>query len=97
MFFGDISYGLYLVHQLVFRLYDKYTSGTVLGGFNQHLRLLTLRFLITGIISTGIAYLSRRYFEDLFLAQKNRLAPYKGDPGKANVPEPGVPPGAELS
>lgn len=97
VFFGDISYGLYLVHQLVFRLYDKYVAGTALGGYNQHFGLLLLRCLLTSAIATGIAWLSRRYFEDLFLAQKNKLAPYKGDRLKANVPEPGVPPGAETT
>ncbi len=95
VFFGDISYGLYLVHQLVFRLYDRYVTGTVLGGFNQHFGLLLVRCLLTSAIATAIAYVSRRYFEDRFLAQKNRFAPYKGDPLKANVPEPGVAPGTE--
>ncbi len=97
VFFGDISYGLYLVHQLVFRLYDRYTAGTPLGGFNSNFQLLLLRFLITSLIATAIAWVSRRYFEDRFLAQKNRLAPYRGDPLKTNVPEPGVLPGAEVS
>lgn len=95
VFFGDISYGLYLAHQLVFRLYDRYVAGTALGGFNQHFGLLMVRCLLTSVMATGIAYVSRRYFEDRFLAQKNRLAPYKGDPLKANVPEPGVAPGTE--
>ena len=97
VFFGDISYGLYLVHQLVFRLYDKYTAHSALGGFQSSFSLLLVRFVITSTIATGIAWLSRRYFEDLFLAQKNRLAPYRGDPLKASVPEPGVAPGTETS
>ncbi len=97
VFFGDISYGLYLVHQLVFRLYDRYVAGTALGGFNSDFSLLLLRFFITGLVATVIAWISRRYFEDRFLAQKNRFAPYRGDPLKANVPEPGVLPGAEVS
>ncbi len=95
VFFGDISYGLYLVHQLIFRLYDRYTAGTALGGFHADFSLLIVRFLVTSLIATGIAWLSRRYFEDLFLAQKNRLAPYRGDPLKASVPAPGVLPGTE--
>ena len=95
VFFGDISYGLYLVHQLIFRLYDKYSAHTVLGGFNSNFGLLIARFFLTSLIATGIAWVSRRYFEDRFLAQKNKLAPYKGDPLKASVPEPGVLPGTE--
>jgi peptidoglycan/LPS O-acetylase OafA/YrhL len=97
VFFGDISYGLYLVHQLVFRLYDKYVVHTALGGFNQNFGLLLLRFFLTGLIATAIAWISRRYFEDRFLAQKNRLAPYKGDTQKVSIPEPGVAPGTETS
>ena len=97
VFFGDISYGLYLVHQLVFRLYDKYTAHSFLGGFNSNFSLLILRCLLTSVIATAIAWVSRRYFEDLFLAQKNKLAPYRGDPLKVSSPEPGVAPGMENS
>ncbi len=97
VFFADISYGLYLVHQLIFRLYDRYTAGTALGGFNSNFNLLLLRFLLTSLVATAIAWVSRRYFEDRFLAQKNRLAPYRGDAAKVNVPEPGVLPGTEVS
>ncbi len=95
LFFGDISYGLYLVHQLVFRLYDRYTAGSPLGAFNQHFSLLLVRFLITSVFATAIAWLSRRYFEDLFLAQKTRLAPYR-DPKMVSIPEAGVAPGTEV-
>lgn len=97
VFFGDISYGLYLVHQLVFRLYDKYTAHSFLGGFNSNFSLLILRCLLTSVIATAVAWVSRRYFEDLFLAQKNKLAPYRGDPLKVSSPEPGVAPGMENS
>ncbi len=97
VFFGDISYGLYLVHQLVFRLYDRYTAHSVLGGFNSSFGLLIVRCLITSAIATAIAWVSRRYFEDLFLAQKNKLAPYRGDTQKVSIPEPGVAPGTETS
>ncbi len=94
VFFGDISYALYLVHQLVFKLYDRYLAGTALGGFNHNFGLLIARCLLTSAIATGIAWLSRRYFEDRFLAQKNRLAPYR-DPQMVSIPEPGVLPGME--
>ena len=85
------------MHQLVFRLYDRYVVGTPLGGFNSSFGLLLLRFVLTSLVATAIAWVSRRYFEDRFLAQKNRLAPYRSDPLKANVPEPGVLPGTEIS
>ncbi len=95
LFFGDISYGLYLVHQLVFLLYDRYTAGTALAGFDRSFGLLTVRCLLVTLVATAIAWVSRRYFEDLFLKQKTKLAPYKGDPNKVSDPRPGVLPGTE--
>jgi peptidoglycan/LPS O-acetylase OafA/YrhL len=74
-FYGDISYGLYLIHLFVFGQYDRlvrhfwpqvwpWTGGFAMG---------TLRFLICAALATGLALLSRRYFEEPFLRMKTRF------------------------
>jgi len=87
-FYGDISYGLYLIHLLVFGQYDRlvrhflpqYLPST--GGF----AISTVRFLICGASATGLALLSRRYFEEPFLRMKTRFgagAPPTDSPSSA--------------
>ena len=73
-FFGEISYGLYLVHLLIFNAYDVFARryfATAIGarGFSA----LCLRFFIAGGVSVAVAYLSRRWFENPFLRLKDRL------------------------
>jgi len=75
-FYGNISYGLYLIHLAVFRGYDR-----LIGHFwpNQppssgHFSIMTLRFLISAAVATVLAHLSRRYFEERFLMMKGRFA-----------------------
>ncbi len=75
-FLGYISYGLYLVHPLLFALYDRLFAGSVLGGSHTSFALLTVRFLIVSSVSLLVATLSRRYYEQLFLRRKQALAPY---------------------
>ena len=77
-FLGYISYGLYLVHPLLFGSYDRALQGTLLGGTRSSFSLLTLRFLLMSGLSILIATLSRRYYEQLFLGHKKELAPYVG-------------------
>jgi len=74
-FFGYISYGLYLFHFFVFRLYDKVCAHYFpqLQPVDWRFDLVMLRFIIGGGIATGIAYLSRRYYEELFLRMKGRF------------------------
>jgi peptidoglycan/LPS O-acetylase OafA/YrhL len=67
-FLGYISYGLYLIHQLIFGLYDG-LAGPAAHGF----RAIALRDFIVVTISIGIAWLSRVYFEEPFLRRKNRV------------------------
>jgi peptidoglycan/LPS O-acetylase OafA/YrhL len=66
-FFGQISYGLYLIHLLIFRGYDSLVSWHGFSG-------LTIRFLVVGSLATLLAWLSREYFENYFLRMKSTSA-----------------------
>ena len=77
-FLGYISYGLYLVHTLLFALYDHLAQGTSLGSARTNFLLLLLRFVVVSLASVAVATLSRRYYEQLFLGRKKALAPYAG-------------------
>ena len=74
-FLGGISYGLYLIHLLIFELCDRaiphfWKDAAVTSSF----QLLILRLLAAGGVSIGIAFLSRKYFEEKFLRLKDRLS-----------------------
>jgi len=86
-FFGRISYGLYLVHMLVFDFTDHLLGsyfGDPLPIIRGNFALMCLRFAIAGTLATTIAALSRRYFEEWFLRLKDRWIPSTGNP-PANV------------
>jgi peptidoglycan/LPS O-acetylase OafA/YrhL len=74
-FFGFISYGLYLIHLLAFRPYDRlcraYAPSFLLTSGRSD--LLLLRFAVAGCTAVAVAYLSRVYFEDYFLRLKQKL------------------------
>ena len=59
-FLGHISYGLYLIHLLVFSVCSRY-----LAGYN-----IAARFAVASTISVLFAYFSRAYFEERFLKWK---------------------------
>lgn len=68
-FLGYISYGLYLVHLLVFDFYNwlirhlpQSSQAAFLGGFT--------RMFLAGMLSIAIAWLSRKYYEEPFLRIK---------------------------
>lgn len=71
VFFGDISYGLYLIHLLLFHLFDS-TFGV---RFSLDRNLLLVRFLLVNGAAIVIAALSKRFFEDPILRLKAKLAP----------------------
>jgi len=75
-FLGYISYGLYLIHLLVFRIYDKLCRNywPWLQPTAGHFGLVVLRFVLAGGAAVGVAYLSRKYFEERFLRLKDRVA-----------------------
>ena len=64
-FLGYISYGLYLVHPFVFLEFDK-----MLPGMTTSMAGLLLSTIAVLGISTALAYLSRKYFEDFFLRRR---------------------------
>jgi peptidoglycan/LPS O-acetylase OafA/YrhL len=75
-FFGEISYGLYLIHMLVFEVFDHfavhYWPRISRAGAQGHFPLLLARFAVAGSISSAIAFLSRRTWEAWFLSLKDR-------------------------
>ncbi|HKN71329.1 MAG TPA: acyltransferase [Terriglobales bacterium] len=79
-FFGEISYGLYLIHTLVFEVTGHFVAPVAmrLARFRVQgdapLPLILIRFLVGAVAATLIAFLSRRYFEEPFLKLKNRWA-----------------------
>lgn len=73
-FYGDISYGLYLIHIFVFFQYDRLVHHFWPQVWPwTRFSIGTLRFLICAALSTGLALLSRRYFEEPFLRMKTRF------------------------
>ena len=76
-FLGYISYGLYLVHPLIYQLLDRWTMHTWLGEYHADFGALLTLELLGVTVSIGIAYLSRRYFEEIFLRIKDHRARMK--------------------
>jgi peptidoglycan/LPS O-acetylase OafA/YrhL len=79
--FGEISYGLYLLHMLIFNIFDnlQHQFFPLVPSFKGHFAVMTVRFLISGSIAILLAFLSRRYFEEPFLRLKDRNLSPKAD------------------
>jgi len=75
-FFGYISYGLYLFHVLGFKVYQDFFSDLSHPLPELTAGLLLLRFCGVLAFVTLFCFLSRRYFEELFLRLKDHLVPY---------------------
>lgn len=80
-FLGYISYGLYLMHLLIFRLYDKACRQfwPSLAPSDFHFGLVVLRFAVAGVIAVALAYLSRQYFEERFLKLKDKATTVRAE------------------
>jgi peptidoglycan/LPS O-acetylase OafA/YrhL len=66
-FLGYISYGLYLVHVLAFRVVDIFLARFPLLAPGKPLAGMLLRFAAGACLAILIAYLSRRSLEEIFL------------------------------
>jgi len=73
--FGEISYGLYLVHMLAFDFVNHWIVRFAPDAF-AHLAsrfdVVVLRFVVSSALAVLAAFLSRRYFEEKFLRLKDR-------------------------
>jgi peptidoglycan/LPS O-acetylase OafA/YrhL len=72
-FFGRISYGLYLYHLLMFDLVDYLGRRGLPGIGRTSLPTIACRALLACSVAALAAFLSRKYFEDWFLARKIRF------------------------
>jgi len=75
-FLGYISYGLYLIHLLIFRLYDRLCRQLwpALKPTPDRFSLIVLRFFLAAGAAVCLSYLSRKYYEERFLKLKDRFA-----------------------
>jgi len=75
-FFGDISYGLYLLHPLAFKLIDYFWNRSILSYVGtKYIPALLVRFSLASSLAIGVAWISRKTLESYFLSMKNKLAP----------------------
>lgn len=84
-FLGDISYGLYLIHLLVFEAYDSISKRyfphlpEMIGRFGA----MWVRFACAAGVAIILSYFSRRYFESYFLRLKGK---WSSETNKSVVP-----------
>ena len=87
--FGEISYGLYLVHMLAFDFVNHWIIRFAPRAYAQlpsRFGLTALRFVLSVTLAVGVAFLSRRYFEEKFLKLKDRWTPSPAPrPGSASI------------
>jgi peptidoglycan/LPS O-acetylase OafA/YrhL len=69
VFFGKISYGLYLIHMLCEMLYDHIFGNAYL----KHTDALFIRFVIANGVAVLLATLSKRYLEKPIMRLKQRI------------------------
>ena len=74
VFYGFISYGLYLIHPLFFRLYnDAAVAFVPVLRADQSFAKCILRLPVVLVIATAVAYFSRTTYEEFFLRMKDML------------------------
>ena len=69
VFFGEISYGLYLIHVLCGTFYDR-----VFGySYRTHAGDLLIRFVAVNSFAILLATLSKRFFENPIMRLRDRI------------------------
>ena len=81
-FYGYISYGLYLLHLLGFKVFQDLFVDFHHVPAELTLGSVLLRFGVVLAVTTAVCFLSRRYFEEFFLRLKDRLVPYGAPAGR---------------
>ena len=66
-FFGDISYGLYLIHVLIFVRYDDIVRVLASTSLKHALQQPLIRFFLCAGVSVLLAWISRTFYEERFL------------------------------
>ena len=69
IFFGEISYGLYLIHTLCGIWYDRFFG----YGYLTNVGALLTRFAIVNVAAILLATLSKRYFENPIMRLRTRI------------------------
>jgi peptidoglycan/LPS O-acetylase OafA/YrhL len=75
---GNISYGLYLIHLIVFAEYSRFFDPA--NGYKGRFSMLLIRAFVCSSVSMALAWVSRRFYEEPFLRLKSRLAPRSAVP-----------------
>ena len=88
-FYGYISYGLYLINVLVYEKVGGAFSHILPQAVSSRLSVYTAVVLLCIAVSTGLAYLSRRYFEAPLLQLKDKW--------QDRFAQPAAPPPAPVS
>jgi peptidoglycan/LPS O-acetylase OafA/YrhL len=80
-FFGEISYGLYLIHTMVFEVTGHFVTPAAMRlarlTVHEEFSAILIRFGVGASAATLLAFLSRRYFEEPFLKFKDKWAANK--------------------
>ena len=69
-FLGYISYGLYLIHLLIYNLYRWLAAQIPNQALQIRLQGPLTRMLLEGLLAVFVAWLSRRFYEEPFLRRK---------------------------
>ena len=91
-FYGFISYGLYLIHALLFNLYNDATSIFAPSlHVGESFGKCLLRLAIVLFIATAVAYVSRTTYEEFFLRMKGKLDRRQENRQRVPCTEPSIP------